>query len=243
MPGRSCSSPFHYLRHVTSQPPYFSIVMASYLGHYEGNYGKAASDRIKKFRRAVQSCIDQTFQDWELLIVADGCEITLHEWAKVRDQRVRCLQIRKQRLWSERVRNAGIHKAQGRAVVYLDTDDMIGPDHLQGIHDALTAKGLDWSKEESPALWAYIDDQVWNAGAKCWDTRRADMKRRGGAGTSNIVHAAGQRIYWPVIEYRWPDNGYDHDRQFIRHLQGFGQGVRLEAGQYQVCHVPRSYDI
>ena len=46
--------------------------MQSYLGQYPGS----RSDSSTKFIRAVQSFLDQTHKDSELIIVSDGCEKT-----------------------------------------------------------------------------------------------------------------------------------------------------------------------
>lgn len=216
--------------------PFFSIVMASYLGDYGGKYGNAATDRISKFHRAVKSALAQTFGGFELLIVADGCEDTSQEASRYLDMRVRLLSIPKQRLWSEKVRNAGIHKALGKYVLYLDTDDMLEDDHLRSVHTALQDANL--------PTWGYFTDQLWDEKQKAWLHRPAVTHKKGGSGTSNIVHAAGQTVYWPQIEYRWPEMGYDHDWQFVKHLRAtFGPGVDLGFGGYLVCHVPRKYDI
>lgn len=215
--------------------------MASYLGDYEGRYGKSAEGRIAKFHRAINSVRQQTFKDWELIIVADGCETTIaeaqgHAWDVGSTDRVRFLRIPKQRLWSEKVRNAGIHKALGQYVLYLDTDDKFGPDHLRMAHTGLQDNDL--------PLWGHMDDQVWDANLQQWLARKSRIEVPGGAGTSNLVHAGAQTIYWPTIDYRWPENGYDHDRQFIRHLMNnYGPPAYLGHGEYMVCHVPRQYDI
>lgn len=223
-----------YLSAVTS--PFFSIVMASYLGEYEGKYGKSATDRITKFHRAVKSALAQSFDNFELLIVADGCTDTGQEASRYLDRRVRLLDIPKQRLWSEKVRNAGIHKAKGLYVIYLDTDDELEDDHLRRIHTALQDADL--------PPWGYFTDQMWDEKQQAWMHRPAVVTKKGGAGTSNLVHAGAQTVYWPTITYRWPEMGYDHDWQFVNHLRAnFGPGVDLGLGGYRVCHVPRKYDI
>jgi len=148
------------------------------------------------------------------------------------DERLRLLSIPKQRLWSEKVRNAGIDRARGQWVCYIDTDDAFTPEHLPTLAQALALL-----PEE--VRWAYFDDLVHEDGE--WLQRAARLDRAGCAGTSNLAHRTG--IFWPVIEYRWPEMGYDHDRQFIRHLKAHGTPSYLGAGGYKVMHIPRKYDL
>ena len=49
-----------------------SVVMASFLGEYEG----CASDRENKFIRAVRSFLGNKYENKELVIVGDCCSIT-----------------------------------------------------------------------------------------------------------------------------------------------------------------------
>lgn len=207
--------------------------MASYLGEYSGNYGRCASDRVNKFHRAVQSVMDQDSPSWELLIVADGCDTTWEQQHRYSDQRIRFLRIPKQRLWSGKVRNAGIHLAIGERVVYLDTDDMLAPEHLSSLAEGLRAAG-------SPP-WAVCNDWIWDDGRKDFVERVAAPTRENGIGTSNLIHQRG--IYWPEPEYRWPDMGYDHDRVFYKALLNTGAPIHIQGGRYLVCHIPRQYDI
>ena len=51
----------------------FSIVMASKLDMFTG----AATMRIEKFLRAVDSVSSQVYPAWELLIIADNCQLTV----------------------------------------------------------------------------------------------------------------------------------------------------------------------
>lgn len=208
--------------------------MPSYLDHYEGRYGKAAENRIEKFHRAVNSVRAQVFTDWELIIVSDGCEKTCDQWSRFPDDNIRLLRISKQRLWSHKVRNAGIDRARGKYIIYLDTDDEFAGDHLQLIHDALVRANM--------PMWGFFDDLVWDPVDEDWQRRLAHANHNKGAGTSNLVHVADHLIYWPQIEYRYPANGYDHDAQFLKQLRALCDGVYLGEGHYRVCHIPNKYD-
>ena len=46
-----------------------SVIMPSFLGEYDG----CATDREKKFVRAVQSFLDNTLIENELIIIGDNC--------------------------------------------------------------------------------------------------------------------------------------------------------------------------
>ena len=213
--------------------PYWSVVMPSFLGEYSGNFGRSATNRVEKFVRAVESMLAQTEQSWELLVVSDGCDETWAMRERWADKRVKFYRIQKQQLWSTMVRNAGILKATGRVVAYLDTDDVLGAGHLAALRPGIDeAGGGFW--------WGYTDDEVWDG--QQWVTRAAQGMNKGSAmGTSNIVHLRG--IYWPPVKYRWPAMGYDHDALFVRDLKALAPGVYLPGGQYRVCHIPRRYDL
>lgn len=220
-----------------SSAPFFSIVMPSYLGEYGGNYGKCATDRVEKFKRAVRSVIDQDQHttSWELIVVSDGCEQTTYLRDFWPDPRIKFFEIPKQRLWSATVRNTGIRMASGEYIVYLDTDDKLGPTHLHDLRSALFTAGF--------PKWCVFDDWVWNTIKKVWEQRVADSTRNRGAGTSQIAHRRNSGILWPDVEFRHPAMGYDHDEQFLRHLRHHHGGQWIGVGQYFVMHYPRHYDL
>lgn len=199
-----------------------SIVMASYLGAYKG----AAANRPEKLKRAIASVLRQQYQDWELIVVSDGCEETSKIVAGVQDERISCYQIPKQKMWSGVPRNIGIDKAEGEYIIYLDNDDMFGPSHLANI-----AAGI----EKHDADWYMFNDMVPDSQkyAKKFIERRAEL-RRFQCGTSNICHKK-------IAKWK-DDDDYLHDWNFITELKKFKM-ARIEGGQYLVCHIPKKFDI
>jgi glycosyltransferase involved in cell wall biosynthesis len=165
-----------------------TVVMASYLGYYP----RCASNRVSKFHRAIQSVLDQTFQDWKLIIVSDGCEITNFEAEKYIDPRISLIKLEKQPLFSGNVRATGVEKAEG-IICYLDTDDFFGKNHLQLISDGF---------QEPLTYW---DDYV--AGKK-----RHVEPRLNSIGTSCIAHTTKN---W------YGCDGYGHDWTFISQFDQF----------------------
>lgn len=80
----------------------------------------------------LQSVLDQTYQDWECIIVNDGSPDNTEEVAKKwteKDSRFKYLKKENGGLSS--ARNAGIKAAQGEWILPLDADDKIGDRYLE----------------------------------------------------------------------------------------------------------------
>jgi len=85
----------------------------------------AAWTRAHYIGIGIQSAIDQTFQDWELIVVDDGspdntAEV-VREWQK-KDKRIKYIRIEHVGRIAT-VSNAGLREAQGEFVAILDDDD------------------------------------------------------------------------------------------------------------------------
>ena len=207
----------------------FSAVMPSYLGEYPG----AAKDRHKKIVRAVNSVLDQTYTDWELQVVADGCERTMEIMDHYQDPRIVVTLIDKRPLWCPGVRNRGIANSNGRMIVYLDTDDYWHKDHLLDISEAL---------EDHPLThgWGYFNAHFYNPQFKGFAERQVDIKRCATYGTANIVHENRQGLLWPDPPKDRQGN-FDYGNQdcaFVGELKKLGPGTQLPAAGYMVCHEP-----
>ncbi len=90
-----------------------------------------AFNRAETIATSLDSLIAQTYEDWEAIIVDDGSTDTTAEvvqgYAAV-DPRIRLFQ--QENAGVSAARNAGIDKATGRWIFFLDADDWIVPDTL-----------------------------------------------------------------------------------------------------------------
>lgn len=200
----------------------FSIITPSYLEEYAGG----ASQRELKLARAIQSVLDQKFQDWELIVIADGCFKTPGVVRTFNDPRIRLLEMEKAPIWSGMPRNAGLDNAKGDFITYLDSDDYLGPGHLETINANL---GLN--------DWIYYSDWIYNFERDSWHIRPCDIRVSGQNGTSNITH----RRSLPV---RWSFEGYGHDHYFNQQLQEASRRFRkTPPAEYYVMHMNGYYDL
>ena len=188
--------------------------MPSYLGHYRN----AAKDRDTKIVRAIQSVINQTYQSWELIVIADGCQQTVDIVRDIPDSRIKIFKIPKQKLWSGRVRNTGLERSNEKYCLYLDIDDAFAPDHLESIEACIDDKA-----------WYWTDDYVWNG--KEFRHRKCFIDKIGQCGTSNLVHKN-------IARWNEKDN-YAHDWNFTNNLRSASRDYEyIKGGKYLVCHIP-----
>ncbi|MEU8762815.1 CDP-glycerol glycerophosphotransferase family protein [Streptomyces sp. NPDC048659] len=105
-----------------SEAPLFSIVVPTY--------------KVQAFLRdCLDSVLEQSFRDYELLVVndcsPDGCGEIIDEYAKA-DPRVVAMHL-EQNVGLGRARNAGMARAKGKYLLFLDSDDTMLPGSLQAI--------------------------------------------------------------------------------------------------------------
>jgi glycosyltransferase involved in cell wall biosynthesis len=197
----------------------FSIIMPSLLADYPGS----ATGKDQKIVRAVESVLMQSFKDWELIVILDGCDLT--EWIikKFTDKRIKLFRVERNGLFSNDARNKGIEEAKGDYIIYLDADDIWGVDHLKIFAENL--KKYDW---------IYSND--WTHYGEDWQERICDVEQFEHCGTSNICHSR-------KLGVKWIQTGYGHDYYFIQQLLEFPNYSQIPTAQYYVCHVGHSYQI
>jgi len=108
--------------------PFFSIVIPTY-------------NRAEIIGKTIQSVIDQQYIDWELIIIDDGgTDDTKKVVEQFNDLRIKYFWKKNE----ERgvARNFGTQKAKGQYVFFLDSDDLIYPNHLQHAFEKLNTLDL-----------------------------------------------------------------------------------------------------
>ncbi len=102
-------------------------------------------------RRAVDSALGQTFQDFELIVVNDGSTdngpVVVRQYD---DPRLRVIDQENQGVSA--ARNRGIAEAKGELIAFLDADDEWLPDFLAVSVEAIESLGLHWSLTGSLGL-------------------------------------------------------------------------------------------
>lgn len=95
----------------------------------------------------LQSIVNQTYRDLEIILIDDGspdqCSQICDKWAE-KDPRI--IVIHKENGGVSSARNAGIERAQGRYIVFIDSDDLLAPLYIEYLYCALCDTGADISE-------------------------------------------------------------------------------------------------
>jgi len=94
-------------------------------------------------REAVLSVVNQTFSNWELIIVNNfSTDNTMEVITSFKDQRIHVLNFNNNGVIAAS-RNVGIDASKGRFIAFIDSDDYWMPEKLRICVDALTNNDLD----------------------------------------------------------------------------------------------------
>lgn len=101
-------------------------------------------NRLNLVDRAIESVRNQTYSNWELLIINDGStdDISiLNRWVE-KDKRIKLINNRHEGVSA--ARNIGIEEATGTYIAFLDSDDLFKPNKLQKQLKYMKEKGCDF---------------------------------------------------------------------------------------------------
>ena len=99
----------------------------------------------KYLKKCVESVEKQTFQDWELLLIDDGCtdrSPAICDECAAEDDRIRVFHKRKNSGVSE-ARNLGLNEAKGDYIAFLDVDDRYEFQALETMWSLMEQSGAD----------------------------------------------------------------------------------------------------
>ncbi len=134
----------------------------------------------KYILETVERVVAQTYTDWELLLVVDGCRDrsaqVLREYQEAKQESRLRIIVREENMGAARARNKGLQEAVGRYIAYVDADDLWRPEKL--------ARQLRFLQEKQAAFvftgYEFADER--------------------GAGTGKVVHVPGELCYKEALK-------------------------------------------
>jgi glycosyltransferase involved in cell wall biosynthesis len=97
-----------------------------------------AYNRANVIGRAIQSVLEQTYENFEIIVVDDGStDGTVKEASAYQDRCEMTLKIHSENLGQNFARNTGLKAANGELISYLDSDDEFLPTHLETVVEIL----------------------------------------------------------------------------------------------------------
>jgi hypothetical protein len=116
-------------------------------------------NRADVLRLSIASILAQSFTDFELLVVADGCtDGTAGLVRAIDDPRVRFFDWPKAPSFGYANRNRAVAEARGELVALATHDDLLMPDHLERLSAAFATPTVVWAY--SRPLWVSTDGFV-----------------------------------------------------------------------------------
>lgn len=134
----------------------------------------------KYILETIEHVAAQTYEDWELLLVVDGCRDrsaqVIREYQETKQEdRLRII-AREENMGAAKARNRGLQEAAGRYIAYVDADDLWQPEKL--------AHQLRFLQEKQ-AAFVFTGYEF------------ADEK---GVGTGKVVHVPGELHYKEALK-------------------------------------------
>jgi glycosyltransferase involved in cell wall biosynthesis len=110
--------------------PYFSIVIPSF-------------NRAHIINRVIKGILEQSFQDFEILIIDDGSTDTTKNSIKEYSNDIRIKYHYQNNAGVCAARNTGAKLVKGAFLIFLDSDDTVEKSWLQDFHDSLVNQNYD----------------------------------------------------------------------------------------------------
>jgi len=135
--------------------PYFSVIIPTY-------------NRSKFIKKAIDSVLNQTFKDFELIVVDDGStdetSFILEEYEN------KIIPLKQANLGVSKARNRGLKKAQGKYLAFLDSDDVWMPEKLEEHYLFI---------QKHPKILIHQTDEIWFRNGKRVNPKFKHLKQEG----------------------------------------------------------------
>jgi len=116
--------------------------------------------------KAIESVLNQSFKDLELIVVDDGST----DETPYLVSKYPLIYVRKPRRGVAHARNVGISKARGEFIAFLDSDDIFVPDKIE--------KQLKFF-EKNPSYKIVQTDEIWYKGSRRINPKKIHQKAEG----------------------------------------------------------------
>ena len=179
-------------------------MIASKVSIIISNFNKA-----KYVSETIQSVINQTYINWELLIIDDGSfdnSINIIESFSIKDNRIKLFALSANH-GANYCRNYGLSKAQGMYVIFLDSDDILIESCLQNRLKVIQKERLDFCVFTMGTFEKTIGDSC-----SVWIPRSSNP----------LKDFLSHKLPWSILQPIW-------QRSFLLSLGGFDeQFLRLQ---------------
>lgn len=106
----------------------------------------ATYNKSSALRYAIDSVLWQTFEDFELWVIGDGCTDDSAEVVGAYDDpRVNWYNLPENTGYQSEPHNEGLRRARGKYIAYLNHDDVWLPNHLQVLVECIEETGADFA--------------------------------------------------------------------------------------------------
>lgn len=176
-----------------------------------------------------QSIFEQSWKEWEWIIVDDGS--TDGSWEKIQayadtDSRVRVFQRDQEPKGACTCRNIGAEKATGTHLIFLDTDDLLGPDAILNRHRVSSQV-----RQNTIPFFPLVTFEDSPRSGFLWDDAANPVSWLAGLFTMTPP-CQGTAPLWPKDEFL-KIGGWRKDLRVWQdielHIRAYAQGLRFEA--------------